>query len=134
MNFELTVKERSSESEFKAHVVHMIINGDAEGALELLARRYNINPPELRVGLPRGRRKGVSALYTGGDHTIHVFNSDVLQQPFTILHEFYHHLRTSTAERHKGTEHHADAFAREFIESYSSLTGNAAKNSNQTTH
>ena len=118
MSFEKPLKGLTSESEFKANVVQLIINGDTEGALELLSRHYKINPPELKVGLPKGRRKGVSGLYTGGDHTIHVFNSDVLRQPFTILHEFYHHLRTSTAERHKGTEHHADAFARDFMESY----------------
>ena len=132
MNLERPEKDVPSEPEFRACVVQLIINGDAEGALELLSRHYDVNPPELRVGLPKGHRKGVSGLYTGGDHTIHVFNSDVLQQPFTILHEFYHHLRTSNAERHKGTEHHADAFARDFIESYSSLARNAAESSQTT--
>jgi hypothetical protein len=125
MKLEQNAGNNPSESEFRAHVVHLIIDGDAEGALELLAKYYKVSPPGLRVGLPKGRRKGVSGLYTGGDHTIHVLNSDVLRQPFIIIHEFYHHLRTATAERHKGTEHHADAFARGFMESYSSMTGNA---------
>ncbi|OGD45713.1 hypothetical protein A3K70_00110, partial [Candidatus Bathyarchaeota archaeon RBG_16_48_13] len=89
MNLERSKKGGPSESEFRAYVVQLIINGDADGALELLSRHFKIIPPELSVGLPKGHRKGVSGLYTGGDHTIHVFNSDVLQQPFTILHEFY---------------------------------------------
>jgi hypothetical protein len=47
--------------------------------------------------------------------TIHVLNSDVLKDPFVILHEFYHHLRTSIDRKHRGTEKYASKFARDFI-------------------
>jgi hypothetical protein len=43
-----------------------------------------------------------------------------LRNPFVILHEFYHHLRTDLDLKHRGTEKHADAFAREFIQVFES--------------
>jgi len=36
------------------------------------------------------------------------------------MHEFYHHLRT-TAGVHKGSEKHANTYARRFIESYRTI-------------
>ena len=59
---------------------------------------------------------------------ISVRNSDTLKDPFVVLHEFYHHLRTMGDTKHRGTEKYADAFAREFVEAYRSMaiqeTGN----------
>jgi hypothetical protein len=48
---------------------------------------------------------------------IYVASSEGLTDPFLILHEFYHHLR-SVSGRHLGTERYANRFAREYIEEY----------------
>jgi hypothetical protein len=45
----------------------------------------------------------------------------VFREPFVVLHEFYHHLRTALDRKHRGTEKYADEFAREFIEAYKSI-------------
>lgn len=48
-----------------------------------------------------------------------MLNSDFLGNPFVILHEFYHHLRSKSIDRqHKGTEKNADRFAAEFLKAY----------------
>jgi hypothetical protein len=44
-------------------------------------------------------------------------NSAIFYNPFVVLHEFYHHLRARSGP-HRGTERHANAFARRFIDSY----------------
>lgn len=103
---------------FKHLIVWLILNGKAEKALDLLAKNYKIRSPNLKVGLPKGRRRTVSGCYTPTDSTISVFNSDAMKNPFIILHEFYHHMRTSVDKKHKGTERNADKFAIEFIKAY----------------
>ncbi len=104
-----------SEIPFKALVVKLILNGNAEEALEQLAKHYNVDSPRVKVGLPA--RHGLKTLgcYIAKDRTIHVLNSDVLKDPFVILHEFYHHMRTSIDKKHRGTEKYANQFARDFI-------------------
>jgi hypothetical protein len=71
----------------------------------------------LRVGTVKGRRKTALAVYVHEKNTIYASNSDMLYNPFVILHEFYHHIRSKSGE-HKGTEKNADAFAIEFMKSY----------------
>ena len=105
---------------FKPLVVALILNGRAEKALDLLAKNYRVTAPKLKVGLPKGHKATAYGCYTSKDATISVLNSDVIGNPFVILHEFYHHLRTSIDKKHKGTEKNADKFAREFIEAYQS--------------
>jgi hypothetical protein len=107
---------------FKPLIVWLILNGQAEKALELLAKNYNASTPKLKVGLPKGRKATAFGCYTSKDGTISVLNSDVIRNPFVILHEFYHHMRTSIDKKHKGTEKNADKFAREFIEAYEAAT------------
>jgi len=109
------------ETRFKAFIVWLIMNGKAEEALELLAKHYTVNAPKIRVGLPKGHKKNIFGCYTAKNETISVLNSDTLKEPFTILHEFYHHLRTAQNTKHKGTEKYASEFAREFIQSYKSI-------------
>ena len=104
------------DGRFKAGIVHLILTHDAERALVSLSERYNVDTPSLRVGIPRGRVT-VSGCYVLEKETIYVANSDGLTDPFLILHEFYHHLR-SVSGRHLGTERYADRFAREYIEEY----------------
>jgi hypothetical protein len=109
------------ESDFRVLVVQLVLDGQAEEALELLAKHYNIDFPRLKVGLPKRHRRGTRDCYTAKSETISVLNSDALKEPSIILHEFYHHLRTSSIARpHKGTERHATRFAEEFIDSHKS--------------
>ena len=101
----------------KAKVVHLILEKEPEQALQLLATLYKVKNPKLRVGTIKKRRKTALAVYVHKDNTIYASNSDMLYNPFVILHEFYHHIRSKSGE-HKGTEKNADAFANEFIKSY----------------
>ncbi len=101
-----------------ARIVWLILNGRAENALALLSEHFNIGTPSIKVGLPKGRRSNTLGCYSSRDRTISVLSSDTLREPFVIIHEFYHHLRTSADARHRGTEKHADEFAKEFIEAY----------------
>ena len=110
------------ETKFRALVVWLILNGKAEEALGLLAKYYGVDVPKIRVGLPKGRRKNVFGCYTAKNETISVLNSDMLKEPFTVLHEFYHHLRTGRSVKHKGTEKYANEFAKEFIQAYKSMS------------
>jgi hypothetical protein len=111
------------DQKFRASIVWLIANGKAEEALELLAGNYGVDVPEVRVGLPKGHRTKTLGCYVAKDKTITVLNSDVLKEPFVILHEFYHHIRTGVEGKHRGTERHADDFAGEFIEAYKAATG-----------
>jgi hypothetical protein len=109
------------EQNFKALVVYLILNGETEKALKVLAKHYNVEVPRLKVGLPKGRKSKVLGCYSAKNKTISVLNSDTLKEPFVVLHEFYHHLRTALDAKHRGTEKYADEFAREFIEAYRSM-------------
>jgi len=104
------------EKRFKSVIVQMILSHDAEEALTSLAEHFNVDAPALRVGLPRGH-VNVAGCYVVEKETIYVANSEGLADPFLILHEFYHHLR-SVSGIHRGTERYANRFAREFIEKY----------------
>ena len=106
------------DERFKAGIVHLILTHDAEKALSSLAEKYNVDAPRLRVGIPKGHVT-VSGCYVLEKETIYVATSDGLADPFLILHEFYHHLR-SVSGRHLGTERYADKFAREYINEYRS--------------
>lgn len=107
-------------------VVWLILNGKPEEALELLAKDYQVRVPALKVGLPKKHKITAYGCYTSKNQTISVLNSDVLVNPFVILHEFYHHLRSKSVDRiHKGTERGADQFALNFLMQYQL----AAKNS-----
>ena len=106
------------QANFKPLIVWLILNGQAEKALNLLAKNYKVNTPKLKVGLPKGHKAKAFGCYTPKDATISLLNSDIMENPFVILHEFYHHLRTTVDKKHKGTEKNADKFAKEFIEAY----------------
>ncbi len=111
-------------SELEKHkVVWLILNQRVEEALTLLATYYKTRTPKLKVGLPKGHRKNVSGCYTPKNATISVLDGDTLGNPFVIIHEFYHHLRTSIDKKHKGTERNADLFALEFLKEYQAASG-----------
>jgi hypothetical protein len=108
-----------AQSEFKPLVVWLILSGKVEQALELLAQNYKVAVPSLEVGLPKKHKIKAYGCYTAKTQIISVQNSDILQNPFVILHEFYHHLRSKGVDKmHRGTEKNADKFAIDFIIQY----------------
>jgi hypothetical protein len=111
------------EKQFKASIVWLILNGRTEEALTLLAKRCDVSTPNIGVGLPKGSKRKTLGCYSARSKTITVLNSDILKEPLVILHEFYHHLRTTVDAKHKGTERLANDFAKEFIEAYRSTAG-----------
>ena len=107
---------------FKTTVVLLILNKQTEQALELLAKKYQIDTPNLKIGLPKGHSSRAYGTYTSKDQTISLLNSDMLGNPFVVIHEFYHHLRSKAVDRqHRGTEKNADKFAISFIEEYNAV-------------
>ncbi len=108
-----------TQDNFKPLVVWLIVNGKTEEALELLATNYSVDVPNLKVGLPKKHKIKAYGCYTAKNQTISVQNSDVLVNPFVILHEFYHHLRSKGVDKmHRGTEGNADKFALDFLMHY----------------
>jgi hypothetical protein len=104
----------------KAKIVYMILNGKTEEALHQLSEFYNVTPPEVVVGTIKGKRRSVYAVYVQKNMKIYTINSDIFYNPFVILHEYYHHLRTMGGE-HRGTEKYANKYAMSFISSYNNL-------------
>jgi len=96
------------------------LDSNPEGALDLLCEHYRVERPKLGVGVVKGRSKGVLAVYSANRKEILAARREYLYDPFTILHEFYHHLRQFAGE-HRGTEKHADLFAVGFIQSYKAV-------------
>jgi Zn-dependent peptidase ImmA (M78 family) len=106
------------EEQFRVLIVWLVLSGKAEEALERLGEHYGVDVPRLRVGLPKGHKAKAFGCYNTKDRTICVLDSDRLREPFVVLHEFYHHLRTAVDAKHRGTEKRANDFARAFIEAY----------------
>ena len=104
----------------KAKVVNMILNKKTEEALKNLSQFYKVIPPEITVGTIKGKRKTVYAVYVQRESKIYCINSDVFYNPFIIIHEFYHHIRTKGGI-HKGSEKYANTYAKSFIESYKKI-------------
>ncbi len=102
----------------KSTIVQLILDKKTEEALNTLAKHYRLSAPKIRIGLPKGHKNKILGCYSPKTQTIALVNSDVLGNPFVILHEFYHHTRTAIDKRHKGTERNADKFANEFIREY----------------
>ena len=106
-------------TKFKPFIVWLILNGKPEEALALLSEHYGVNVPKLKIGLPKGHKRHIYGCYSTRNVTISVLDSDTLGNPFVILHEFYHHLRThSVDKKHKGTEKNANKFATDFLQAY----------------
>jgi len=101
---------------FKARVVQLILMKETDEALKALSQHYRVDIPRLKVGMPKKHSKKVGC-YVSKTKTIHITNQEKLEDPFVILHEFYHHLRTRD-KKHRGTEKHANRFAEEFIEAF----------------
>ena len=104
----------------KAKVVHLILNKKTEEALQSLSKFYRISPPEITVGTIKGKRRTVYAVYVQKESKIYCINSDIFYNPFIVLHEFYHHIRTKGGI-HRGSEKYANTYARGFIDSYKKI-------------
>lgn len=98
-------------------VVKMILNRETEDAIRLLSDFYRIHPPRLFVGTIKGKRRTVHAVYVESKQSVYAANSTIFYNPFVMLHEFYHHLR-SRGTGHRGSEKNANFFAKNFIDSY----------------
>src|SRR5436309_13480725 len=101
----------------KAKIVHMILSKKTEEALEYLSKVYNVATPEIVVGTVKGKRKTVYAVYVQKENKIYAINSDIFYNPFVILHEFYHHIRTKGGV-HRGSEKNANTYAKSFVDAY----------------
>ncbi len=104
----------------KAKIVHMVLNKKTEEALQYLSKFYDIAPPEIVVGTVKGKRKTVYAVYVQKESKIYAINSDIFYNPFVILHEFYHHIRTKGGV-HRGSEKNANRYAKSFIDAYNRI-------------
>ena len=100
----------------------MILNRRTEEALQNLSKFYNTTPPEIVVGTIKGKRRSVYAVYVQKEGKIYAINSDIFYNPFVVLHEFYHHIRTKGGI-HRGSEKHANMFAKDFIDAYKKIAG-----------
>ncbi len=101
--------EPLDEDDVLVRAVSLILDGKAEQAVRLLSDFYGVKPPVIRIGLPRRCSKALGC-YVVSKNTIYLRSSREYMDPFVILHEFYHHIR-SRLGKHRGTEKHADAFA-----------------------
>ena len=106
----------SNEHLFKARIVQLILMKETDGAIKNLSEHYNVGVPHLKVGMPKKYSKKLGC-YVSKTKTIYLMSRERLEDPFVILHEFYHHLRTQD-KKHRGTEKHANRFAEEFIEAF----------------
>jgi hypothetical protein len=101
----------------KAQIVRMVLEKQTEKALEKLSEFYHVAPPQIVVGTIKGKRRTVYALYIPKERKIYAINSDIFFNPFVVLHEYYHHIRSKLGV-HRGSERNANKFAQEFIDAY----------------
>ena len=106
-----------TDSAFRIKVVKMILDGQPEKALHSLAGYYRVKEPALQVGTVKKHRK-VLAVYVHKEKRIYVSKSDLLTNPFVILHEFYHHLRASQTPKNQQVEKRADSFALSYLQAF----------------
>jgi hypothetical protein len=104
----------------KTKIVHMILNKKTEEALQQLSIFYNKTPPDIVVGTVKGKRKTVYAVYVQKESKIYATTSDIFYNPFIVLHEFYHHIRTKGGI-HRGSEKNANMYAKSFIDAYNRI-------------
>ena len=107
----------SGEDQMKMSVVALILDSKTEEAIDALSRWYKVSRPKLGIGVVEGKTKGVAAVYSQKRKEILAARREYMYDPFVMIHEFYHHLR-SVSGRHRGTEKQADRFALDYIAAY----------------
>ncbi len=113
----MTFNYSDTDRAFRVGIVRLILDGHTEEALHSLSIHYGIREPTLRVGTVKRHRR-VLACYVHKENRIYVSKSDLLTNPFLILHEFYHHLRASQIQSRDQVEKRADSFASAFIRDF----------------
>jgi len=106
-----------SEDQMKAAIVALILDSKTEEAIDALSKWYRVSRPRLGVGVVEGKTKGIAAVYSQNRKEILAARREFLYDPFVMIHEFYHHLRSASG-KHRGTEKQADRFALDFIAAY----------------
>ena len=101
----------------KAKIVSLILDKKTEIALERLSKLYQVDTPEIVVGTIKKKRRTVYAVYVVQEKKIYALNSDIFYNPFIVLHEYYHHIRSKRGT-HRGSEKYANLYAQDFIDSY----------------
>jgi hypothetical protein len=101
-----------------------------EEALQNLSKFYKITPPEIIVGTIKGKRRTVYAVYVQSESKIYCINSEVFYNPFIVLHEFYHHI-WKKGGIHRGSEKHANIYAKSFIDSYTKIVNQIKSQNNK---
>ena len=114
----------TTPDEVKAYVVALILDSNPEEAIKLLSKWYGVSVPKLGVGVVKGKTKRVAAVYSQNRKEILAAKREYLYDPFVMIHEYYHHLR-SVSGRHRGTEKQADRFALDFVAAYRKSAGGA---------
>jgi hypothetical protein len=107
----------SDDERFKVVIVATILDSKTEEAIHMLCDHYRVAEPKISVGVTEGRTKGVRAVYSQHKKEILAAKREYFYDPFVMIHEFYHHLR-SVSGKHRGTEKQADKFAIDFIQAY----------------
>lgn len=106
----------SDDSIFKATVIQLILSKDTEKAVELLSQKFRVRTPTLGIGHTKGKKTAL-AVYSVVANTISFSDQDQFFDPFVVLHEMYHCIR-SRSGNHRGTEKNADKFALDYIAEY----------------
>lgn len=117
---------KDPDERMKAYIVALILDSKTEDAISTLCRWYRVEEPRLGVGVVEGKTKGVAAVYSLRRKEILAAKREFLYNPFVIIHEFYHHLR-STSGSHRGTEKQADKFAADYVAAYKKLEAGFAR-------
>ncbi|MDA4130529.1 MAG: hypothetical protein OK457_07135 [Thaumarchaeota archaeon] len=104
------------DASFKAFVVQLILSRNTEKAVELISQKFHVRTPKLGIGHTKGKKIAL-AVYSVAANSISFSDQDQFFDPFVVLHEMYHCLR-STSGNHRGTEKNADKFALDFIAEY----------------
>ena len=107
----------SDDERFKSVIVATILDSRTEEAIGMLCDHYHVVKPKIGVGVIEGRTKGIRAVYSQNNKEILAAKREYFYDPFVMIHEFYHHLR-SVSGKHRGTEKQADKFAIDFIQAY----------------
>lgn len=105
-----------NEADFRALVVYLILSKNTERAVELVGKRFGVRPPKLEIGIVKGKKRAL-AVYSVSNNSISFADQDQFFDPFVVLHEMYHCVRSTTGA-HRGTEKNADKFALDYIEEY----------------
>ena len=104
----------------KAKMVALILDKKTEQALDYLSKLYKVDTPQIVVGTIKKKRRTVYAVYVVQEKKIYALNSEIFYNPFVILHEYYHHIRSKFGT-HRGSEKRANMYAQEFIDAYTRI-------------